>query len=406
MKTFIFLTNYYLPEPGATGMCVHQLAKKLAQGGNEVYTICYEDKKNHNTEQTIDGVNVIKIKLPNFLKNTSKNKLKNFLNILESRLRKLVYITKYPLRSYKLVKEYVNAIEKLIDKYNNVTIIASYTPLEAVIAAYKMKNKYLNKVKIIYYSADTLSNEQGDDGLLPASFRTKSGIKWEKKLFKNFDKILIMECHQEHYMSSEYIEFKDKFEIVNFPLFTEINGIKVNNKINNTISMVYIGTLYKILRNPEKLCKWLLELSKKENIHVDFLGGGDCNDILERYCGESNRKIVYHGMQSHEVAMEYLSNANVLLSIGNEESPMAPSKIYEYMSTGKPIIHVYTYEKDPCINPLKKYGNALLINDEDEEAIDKILNYIKDLNNIDVKKVKEKFITSTPEYTIDIIKKL
>ena len=70
---------------------------------------------------------------------------------------------------------------------NSITIIASYTPLEAVVAASIIKNRYCDKVKIVYYSTDTLSNEQGNDGILSQNFRTKAGIKWEKKLFSKFD---------------------------------------------------------------------------------------------------------------------------------------------------------------------------------------------------------------------------
>ena len=36
MSKYIFLTNAYLPKPGATGMCVHQIAKELSNRGHEV----------------------------------------------------------------------------------------------------------------------------------------------------------------------------------------------------------------------------------------------------------------------------------------------------------------------------------------------------------------------------------
>ena len=110
-------------------------------------------------------------------------------------------------------------------------------------------------------------------------------------------------------------------------------------------------------------------------------------------------------MQPHDVAIEYLGNADILLSIGNAESPMAPSKIYEYMSTGKPIIHVYTYEKDPCIEPLKKYGNALLLNDEASDMYKKILSFVTEAKELQFERVRELFKTATPEYTVNLIEK-
>ena len=43
MATFIFLTNQYLPKPGATGVCIHQLAKVLAAENHDVHVVCYAD---------------------------------------------------------------------------------------------------------------------------------------------------------------------------------------------------------------------------------------------------------------------------------------------------------------------------------------------------------------------------
>ena len=55
---------------------------------------------------------------------------------------------------------------------DTVTIIASVNPLEAVIAADKIKLYNSHSVKTVYYCADTLSNEMGDSsgvhyGLFP-----------------------------------------------------------------------------------------------------------------------------------------------------------------------------------------------------------------------------------------------
>ena len=59
---FIFLTNQYLPKPGATGLCVHQLAKELAKDNN-VWTVCYKDE---DDRKAFDNVNIIKIKVRYF----------------------------------------------------------------------------------------------------------------------------------------------------------------------------------------------------------------------------------------------------------------------------------------------------------------------------------------------------
>ena len=109
-------------------------------------------------------------------------------------------------------------------------------------------------------------------------------------------------------------------------------------------------------------------------------------------------------MISHDDVLEKIYNADVLLSIGNKESPMVPSKIYEYMSTGKPIIHFYFYDGDPCIEPLKRYGNALLIKDNDKLSKDKIFEFLKNFKQLECKDIEKMFLTSTPKYTVDLLK--
>ena len=404
MKNYIFLTNQYLPKTGATGLCVHNIAKQLANEGNSVWTICYEDG---DITKEFDGVKVKKVKIPSFLKNNqSSSNLKRKLQYIGSLFCKFIYIKNYPLRSMTLVHNYINEVEAILNNVDFVTIVASYTPLEAVVAAMKIKQKFSDKVKIIYYSTDTLSNERGADGLLSAEYRTKCGIKWEKKLFNVFDKILIMECHELHYKRKCFEQFQKKMEVVNFPLYISQDQISQINKNDKKITLVYAGTLYKKLRNPEFLISLLLEIADEVDYEALFLGSSDCEDILRVAESRSNGKIKYLGMQPHNIALQYIKSADLLLSIGNVESPMAPSKIYEYMSSGKPIIHTYSYEKDPCLDPLAKYGNSMLIPEtQNIEKLDDLIEFIKNRIIVDHEMLDEIFETSKPIYTANIIKK-
>lgn len=399
---FIFLTNQYLPKPGATGLCVHQLAKELAKDNN-VWTVCYKDE---DDRKVFDDVNIIKIDVPFFLReNNSKRNIARKVQYYGSLFSKAMYFRRYPLRSRRLIKNYKKAIERILESVGEATIIASYTPLEAVIAAKETKDSHKDRVKIVYYSTDTLSNEQGNDGLLPAEYRTKCGIRWEKELFAKFDKILIMECHKDHYYTDTYKEFFQKYAVVNFPLLKRPVIQEIKNE-EDKIRLVYAGTLYKQMRNPESLLNILVDISKKIEIDVYFLGGGDCEELLNKAERDSNGVVKYLGMQPHDIAMDYLARADILLSIGNAESPMAPSKIYEYMSTGKPIVHTYTYDGDPCIAPLKKYGNALLIRDGNRNSSSEIETFIRNRHILLFREVEQSFITSTPGYTTDFLKKI
>lgn len=402
MKQYIFITNQYLPTPGATGMCVHYVASEIAHRGFHVSVICYSnDGKYH--EELYNNVSVYKVPVPFFLREISTNRsfLKKIFR-LSAMAAKLVHIKDYPLRSTLLVSRYVKTIKQIMGPSNETTIVASYTPLEAVLAMLKIKNKYKD-ITAIFYSTDSLSNERGNAGILSLKSRIAKGIKWEKRILSTIDRAIIMECHMSHYFGEQYKSFHKKMVAANFPLLTPQDK-SVSHKARDCAKLlVYAGSLYKRLRNPSYLCDVLNRVSQCLPISVVFMGGGDCDDIMRSYVDESGGVIQFLGMQSHSLAMKYIKDSDILLSIGNTESPMAPSKIYEYMSTGKPIIHVYTWEKDPCIEPLMNYGNALLLDANNNVDINMVSKFIEDCHVIPFSEVKAKFESASPEYTADLI---
>ena len=402
MKQYIFITNQYLPAPGATGMCVHSVASEIAYRGFHVSVICYSnDGKYH--EEIYNNLRVYKVPVPFFLREIQgKGSFFKKVFRLLSMTAKLVHIRDYPLRSTLLVSRYVKTIKRIIDVNNQTTIVASYTPLEAVVAMLKIKKAYKG-ITTIFYSTDTLSNEKGNEGMLSIETRTAKGIKWEKRILSTVDMAIIMECHMDYYQGEQYKLFRPKMVTANFPLLTPPKKINSKKSKGSDKLLVYAGTLYKKLRNPSFICEILYRVSQCSPICVAFMGGGDCDDIMGSYADKSNGVIQFLGMQPHSVAMKYITECDILLSIGNNESPMAPSKIYEYMSTGKPIIHTYTWEKDPCIEPLTKYGNALLLNEKKDVDINSVCEFIENSCIISFSDVKAKFASATPEYTADLI---
>lgn len=393
-KKYIFLTGKYMPTPGATGVCIHAIAKCLARQGEDVTTICYEDNSGMNE---IDGVNICRIDAPSyFFDKQYQNKYEQIKDVWTSRLMKLAHINRYPLRSSKLLKAYVSSCMNLVsDHQAETTIIASYTPLEAVAALIDIK-KRLSNVKVVYYSADTLSNEQGNSGLLSPEKREQMGRRWEQSIFEICDLILVMECHKEHYYSEKFEAYTEKMKLVNFPLLNEPK----NKNVESQKTMVYAGTLLRELRNPQFACDTLLQVLSEIDYEAIFMGSGDCDDIVNNAVEKSNGKMRFLGMQPYSVASEYIDSAGVLLSIGNAESPMVPSKIYEYMATGKPIIHFYTWDKDSCLEPLRKYGNALIINKEDKQAKEKIIQFINSSTHMPYSTIADIFLLATPEYSL------
>ena len=99
-----------------------------------------------------------------------------------------------------------------------------------------------------------------------------------------------------------------------------------------------------------------------------------------------------------------VNSAHCLLSIGNKNPNQIPSKVIEYLATGKPIIHFTEIDDDPVIKLSVEFDNLITINKNDEkenlnliieEMINKIEKYDIDkfinnytaesiINNLDV----------------------
>ena len=82
----------------------------------------------------------------------------------------------------------------------------------------------------------------------------------------------------------------------------------------------------------------------------------------------------------YEKAIEWLKDAGIIskcynLSLiespfdGNKVDNQVPSKIFDYISLGKPIINVYTSEKDPALEYLKQYPLALNISETNKKYL-------------------------------------
>ena len=62
-----------------------------------------------------------------------------------------------------------------------------------------------------------------------------------------------------------------------------------------------------------------------------------------------------------------VNSAHCLLSIGNKNPNQIPSKVIEYLATGKPIIHFTEIDDDPVINLSNEFHNLVILNKSDDE---------------------------------------
>ncbi len=153
--------------------------------------------------------------------------------------------------------------------------------------------------------------------------------------------------------------------------------------------LVYCGSLYRDLRNPERFLRLFAKLRQgggEKAYELHFFGDTrDCRDIVRAAARQSGGSVVPWGVVSRESASAAVHEADVLVNFGNTTPFQVPSKLVEYMATGKPIVHVSQTENDASWDLLAGYLRALRITADlsDDRAVPLLREFLATARKLD-----------------------
>ena len=397
----------------AKGICTRAVMEELVDRGHQV--ICLTNMNLIITEgQILNGVSykLVRPRLSSLLaeqerrlSNKFLKKLCKTISFLANKTKLVLTVFSWPLVSPIYSWRYYKKALKICKNFMIDHIVPVYTQIDSIIAAYLVKKKFL-QIKYSPYMLDALSAGYGPK-MFSRAWLERRGESWERLLFSNADQVLFMRSSEQHYNKNE--EYKGLYTFVDLPL-VKLNDTNERFEMfdQKYISIVYTGSIPQHIRNPKYIVELLLSLNM-ENLRLYFIGVGD-NRYLSSKIRESD-SIVIIPYLPHEECMKAINSADFLLNLGNSQPYMMPSKLFEYFSTGKPIISTYSNESDNTLDYITRYPHSLMIKEHDELMADDADRLIKFLMNergkvIGFKKVKEMFIENTPEYTADVIESI
>ncbi|MBM6840752.1 hypothetical protein H6A03_04245 [[Clostridium] spiroforme] len=391
MKILIII----LEGSSASGICVENISKELIKRGIQVDILTYSNSK-------INSINSIKnyeVKPKLFLK---RKKFRNFYSFQCAVSSIFMWPWNSPYFTFKLFW----LVKSLYKKKQYDMIIPCYTQIDPLIASCMVK-KIFPSVIVIPYFIDSLSGGPTPK-LLSKNKKIKKGLFWENVLLKNVDSIVMMKSSEEHQKkySSKKVYF-NKIKFLDIPMLIKPNNITYFKvKYKKTINAVYVGSMPLSIRTPYY---GLNLLKEHKNIDIQIIGDVPNNYSYKNFCKQA-KSIHLIGSVSHSKAMQYISKAEVLINFGNKIAEMVPSKIFEYMSYGKPIISFAPNKNDPSVEYLKRYPKACIIFEKDEYDKNKIKlnNFLNNLNekNIAFDQVEKIFYRNTPKAFCDYILKV
>ena len=151
--------------------------------------------------------------------------------------------------------------------------------------------------------------------------------------------------------------------------FSDPSVSRADRKSEFVIS--FSGLFYRSFR-PSNLVKALNELIDEgkvppERIQVKFVGANTADDI---HCKDPHSICEFTGFVSHKEAVEHLKNSDALLLLLSEErgKNVVPSKTFEYMASGNPILAVVPSDGEVA-DIIRKSKTGIVADFRDIEAI-------------------------------------
>lgn len=278
------------------------------------------------------------------------------------------------------------------------TIISFCLPIESHLAAMEYRKRHKDAMWVSYWADDfaVKSNKKNLFYSMASMQRLESNVLCES------DVVL---CAEELAESLHSYKALDTIYSVPYVIDQSILYKPCEQKTGEHITGVFMGNLYKKIRNPEYMLKVFGDSALKD-VTLQMYIGGDCDHIVEKYAAESPN-IRFHGFIAKEQLEQVLQEADFLINIDNLNCIGKPSKLYELLSYRKPILN-FGYSED-C-GELERYPCKLHIpaySDTHTAAI-KIGKFLFDSEEraeVTPEQIEMLYQSHTEEYVRDLITK-
>ena len=401
LKHIVFILGSYYPNYSAVGMCLGNLADCFSKN-YKVSIVSMRTNLDEPDNEVYNGQEIYRIATPEMLLRYKavKNDNKLLLQLLRIWRTGRMLLGK-DLINQALVDAYTQGINRIKEPID--IIIPTCNPMESGIAALDYKAKDSQRVKILPVLFDLFA-ERAFLNRFKWNKKIKNNRAIEKKLFEISEHVFYVHNWSE-YLERNFKKYTGKFTEIEHPLLVlpeRFSGMQITNKVP---IVVYTGTVDIINRNPKWAVTLLAEAAKKNKFEAHFYSFGNGEQVITAAAKHSNC-IHEMGRVTTQVAAKARSEADLLLSLGNKNTSQIPSKLFEYIATGKPIIHLAVSNNDPAISLLASYPYALvLVNDSGDDCTVQLVDFIKKYSGkeLDFPTISKLFPEALPSTTCNTL---
>lgn len=392
-KVLIICYDFF-PEAKPNTYRWFNIAKKWhEEEGIEIHVISGAKNQFKNYEE-VDGIKIYRTTeyLIGNLKYNYRNKVqeatvteKKSLSISLKRIIRLFYDFTWaklywPDHSFLWCFSALPLAKKIIEENKIDKLITVSWTFSAHVIGYNLKRKFNS----IFWLADTVDPFSIDETVNNSFIYSRLNTSFEGKIFEkaNLNSVLTTRIRDKYI--SIFPNLRDKI-VVNKNIFipSKFDYSQRNKFTDKHIKLVFLGTLSEDVRSPKNLLLLFDRLvNEYASVKFELNFYGDFSKSLIRFNEHPkllNSSIFLNDFIDKSLVDNVIKEADVLINIGNNNKYQEPSKLIEYMYSGKKILNICSIEEDTSAELLKIYPLNLNVFPEDlkdEYVIEKVYNFL------------------------------
>ena len=373
----LLVTHQFTPHvsPRTTRWSI--LCTELAERGYDV-TVLTGTKQNVQSSNKYRVIYFGSNKIGSLIENTRKassnsernNVVKKFFFYILKKVYRFLYRT-FAWPDYSMFWFFsVKRNRKNIPDYD--LIISVSLPFTSHLVAYSINKKIGKKWIMDVGDPFSLKKDAPENNIYIFSFLNKY---FEKKFYQSSSNVLFTHEESLRHHNNSFPILDGKSTIL--PPVFNIDDCDLTNSYDfskRPIKVAYFGVLTNGVRTPNNFLRFFSMLDLDE-VELHWYVNEDSKKMVKSVNVENINNIFYD-MVSRKDALSLMSTEyHALLSIGNSNPFQLPSKVVEYISTGKPVIHFSEINNDSVESILEVRSNAIIIlGNSDPDLIKREIN--------------------------------
>lgn len=346
-KHITVVCGVFFPEPSPTGLCAKRFIELLDEK-YDIDVICISPDGTNKIVKDESGHTVYML---TGYRQGKEDRAKGLKKSIWHQLGR-IEIKSFILGNLNWYSKAVYKCLKSIHKQNRIdTVFSICSPFAAHVGTHRFKIDN-SEVKWCAYTVDPYSTS---NRIRPLWCTLKALVRYEQRILENVDHLLLSD--EVYSTRPDLIGNYNETEALPYilPDFEyKYDGMRFFN--SEEINCVYAGRFYEDIRNPELMLQTFARMVNPQiKLHLFSVG---CESIVHKYASQTDR-IILHNLVSHDQILNVYGEADVLIMIANTTEEFLPSKTFEYIATGKPIVCFNARKSDPVFS---NYPHVFIVN--------------------------------------------